>query len=57
MLADFGVSLDGKGVVLDLIESLYEFTLEVKKACLNKCAALSVAADFGRPKLIASTWP
>jgi hypothetical protein len=50
MLRDFNVSLDGKGVFLDLIASLYEFTLEVKRARLHKCAGLSVAADFWTSK-------
>jgi hypothetical protein len=50
MLLDFGVSLDGKGVLLDLIFALFEFTLEVKRERLKACAGLSVAADFWTSK-------
>jgi len=50
MLCDFGVSLDSKSVILDLIEALFEFTLEIKKERLQRCAALSVAADFWTSK-------
>jgi hypothetical protein len=50
MLLDFGVSLDGKGVLLDLIFALFEFTLELKRERLKACAGLSVAADFWTSK-------
>lgn len=50
MLGDFGVSLDGKAVILELIDALYEYVMEVKTERLRDCAALSVAADFWTSK-------
>jgi len=50
MLTDLGTSLDGKGVFLDLISALFEFTMDIKKERLRECAALSVAADFWTSK-------
>jgi hypothetical protein len=50
MLQDFGVALDRKSGILGLIQSLFEFTLEVRAKRLRTCSALSVAVDFWTSK-------